>query len=267
MKKILILIFLISRVLVTAAEDVDLKPSSEPTAATTPSPTPVPQPLLPQAPRAWLGFEVSKPDASTSAQLPALPPGIGFLVRSIQDGSPAQVAGVQKDDILWKLGDQMLVNEGQLAALLRLSKPGDEVILSGFRAGQPLEVKIKLGQTPLSQRRFPRELVDSSLLPGACGGPMRVINVAEKLATYSTDEGRAEVRKVGDTYKVKIQGPKEELIFQGDLAANENLDSIPDPWKHRIHALRRGLDMSLESRALTTRQPRPRIVPPNAGNP
>ena len=78
------------------------------------------------------------------------------MVKSIDDGGPAQAAGLTEFDLLWKIGDQMLVNEAQLATLLRLSKPGEEVILAGFRGGKPLEVKLKLGEAPAFARsRFP----------------------------------------------------------------------------------------------------------------
>ncbi len=98
--------------------------------------------IAPQpAPRAWLGLRVAKPDKSITVHVPSLPPGIGFVVISTDEGGPARAAGIREYDLLWKLGDQMLVNEAQLAALLRLSKPGDEVVLSGFRGGKPLEVK------------------------------------------------------------------------------------------------------------------------------
>lgn len=225
------------------------------------------QPPSPHAPRAWLGLRLVKPDEMITAHVPSLPPGIGFVVKMIDEGGPAQAAGLKELDLLWKLGDQMLVNEAQLAALLRLSKPGDEIVLSGFRAGKPLEVKLKLGVAPPMKHAFPGEMVDSTILPGECGGPMRVINVSEKLATYSTDEGRATVKREQDVYKVKIQGPKDELIYEGDLPADGNLDKIPDSWRRRIHALRRGLDHALEGRMMPSRQPRPRVVPPPEAKP
>jgi hypothetical protein len=221
-----------------------------------------PRVRIPQAPRAWLGLQVSRPDESITAHLPALPPGIGFVVRSIDTGGPAAAAGLKELDILWKLGDQMLVNEGQLAALLRLSKPGEEITLGGFRGGKPIEVKLKLGEAPASKRPFPGDLVDSAILPGECGGPMRVVNVAEKLASYSSEEGRAQVRKDGAVYQVKIQGPKDELIHEGALPQDGSLDAIPESWRPRIHALRRGLDHALDGRIMPNRQPRPRVVPP-----
>jgi hypothetical protein len=219
------------------------------------------------APRAWLGLEVSKPDETITAQLPSLPPGIGFVIRSIDKDGPAAAAGLREFDILWKIGDQMLVNEGQLATLLRLSKPGDEITLAGFRSGKPLDVTLKLGAVPASKNPFPGDLVDTAILPGECGGPMRVVNVSQKLASYSTTEGRAEVRRDGTLYQVKIQGPKDELIYEGTLPADGSLDQIPQDWKRRVHALRRGLDHALDGRMMPARLPRPRVVPPTPRNP
>lgn len=237
----------------------------EPVAAVSPQPSqPVVRMKIPQPPRAWLGLQVSRPDESITVHLPGLPPGIGFIVRSINKGGPADAAGLKEFDVLWKLGDQMLVNEGQLAALLRLSKPGDEITVSGFRTGKPFDVKLKLGEAPAGTAPFPDSLVDSAILPGENDGPMRVVNIAEKIASFTTDDGRAEVRREGAVYKVKIQGPKDEAIYEGDLPPDGSLEAIPDPWKRRVHALRRGLDHALDGRMVPTRQPRPRVVPPPA---
>lgn len=228
---------------------------------------PDPAPQTPQPPRAWLGLQVAKPEASLATTVSALPPGIGFVIRSLDAAGPAQAAGLRESDLLWKLGDQLLVNEGQLAALLRLAKPGDEITLAGFRAGQPLEVRLKLGVAPLTKRPFPGDLVDSTILPGECGGPMRVVNVAARLASYSTDEGRAVVRRDGALYKVKIQGPQDELIYEGDLPSDGSLELIPEHWRRRVHALRRGLDQALDGRMMPNRQPRPRVIQPAVQNP
>ena len=255
MNRFLVIALLLGRTLSFAAEPVEVVKN--------------PQPPLksPQAPQAWLGLQVAKPDATITAHMPSLPPGIGFVIKSLDERGPAQAAGLQELDLLWKLGDQMLVNEGQLAALLRLAKPGDEITLSGFRAGQPLEVKLKLGETPVTKRPFPGDLVESAILPGECAGPMRVVNVSDRLASYSTDEGRAVVRRDGESYQVKIQGPKDELIYEGDLPADGGLEKIPESWRRRVHALCRGLDHALEGRMMPNRQPRPRVVPPAVRNP
>jgi hypothetical protein len=231
------------------------------TPASVPAPVPMPVPLQ-TAPHGWLGLEVSKPDEGITSHLPSLPPGIGFVVRSIEKDGPAAAAGLREYDIVWKLGDQMLVNESQLAALLRLSKPGDELTFSGFRGGKPMELTIKLGVAPAAKDRFPGDLVEASVLPGECGGPMRVVDVQDKTASYSTSDGRAEVRKEGTIYHVKIQGPKDESIYEGELPEGGSLEEIPQEWRRRVYALRRGLDHALANGVMTLRQPRPRVVAP-----
>jgi hypothetical protein len=217
---------------------------------------------FPVPPRAWLGLDVSKPEESITAHLPALPPGIGFVVRSIEKDGPAETAGLREFDVLWKLGDQMLVNESQLAALLRLSKPGDEVTLSGFRAGKPIEVKLKLGVAPARPHPVPGDLLDETILPGQCRGPIRVVNISQKTASYSTDDGKLEVRREGEGYVVKIVSPKNEVIFDGGIPADGSIEGVPDDWKRRVYALRRELGRRLEEGYSPSRQPRPRVVPP-----
>ncbi|MEI6178871.1 MAG: PDZ domain-containing protein [Verrucomicrobiota bacterium] len=251
MKKLLVIAFFASQSLLWA------EGSSE---------QPVPQ-RLPHAPRAWLGLDVTKPDETITAHIPTLPAGIGFIVRYVEKEGPGEAAGLQVFDVLWKINDQLLVNEGQLAALLRLFKPGDEVSLAVFRGGKPTDVKLKFGDANLAKRPVIGDLAESSLFPGGCSGPIRRVDVAQKIASYSTEEGRAEVRKDGEAYKVKITGPKEELIFEGNLAGDSDFEKVPREWNYRIYALRRGLDLALDGRMMPTRQHRPRVVPPVAEKP
>lgn len=230
-------------------------------------PQPRQNPPSVRAPSAWLGLRVAKPDESITAQVPTLPPGIGFVVKSIDDGGPAQAAGLTEFDLLWKIGDQMLVNEAQLATLLRLSKPGEEILLAAFRGGKPLEVKLKLGEAPALKRPFSGEMVESAIMPGACLGPMRLVDVADKTASFSNDEGRAVVRRDDEIYSVKIVGPKDEKIFDGEIIKGDSVDTVPEKWRRRIQILCRTLDQALDGGMMPQRQPRPRVVPPPSGNP
>lgn len=196
-----------------------------------------------------------------SAQIPALPQGVGFVIKGIDTGGPAESAQLRPLDVLWKMNDQMLVNEAQLATLLRLQKPGDEVGLSIFRGGQPLEMRMKLGDLPIGRDMVPGDLADLSILPGE-GSPMRVVNVDNRTASYSTPEGNAVLRKEGEVYLVTIKGPDDKLIFEGDVTEKESVDLLPRTWQRRVCALRRGLDHAMEGRLVPVRPPRPRVVTP-----
>ena len=92
---------------------------------------------------AFLGLETGTADATLRAQL-KLPEGVGLTVRHVYDQSPAQAAGVQEHDVLYKLNDQLLINPEQYAVLVRTFKPGDEVELTVIREAQPLKLKAKL---------------------------------------------------------------------------------------------------------------------------
>jgi len=218
-----------------------------------------------QAPRAWLGLSVSKPDETITAHVPSLPQGVGFVVNSLDAGGPAENAGLQDFDLVWKLGDQMLINEAQLAALLRLAKPGEEVLVSAFRGGKPLEVKLTLGEAPAMKPSFGGEFAEAAILPGVCGGPMRVVNVSEKSASFTADEGTATVQRDGEVFKIRIDGPENKLIYEGELSKDSGLDQIPESWRRKIQVLCRTLDQAIGGNMLSGRQPRPRVVPPAQG--
>lgn len=93
----------------------------------------------------YLGVGTVSLDDALSTQL-SLPPGVGLLVERVVPDSPAARAGVQRHDVLHKLGDQLLVNFQQLGTLVRMHKPGDKVTLTVIRKGTPTELTITLGE-------------------------------------------------------------------------------------------------------------------------
>ncbi|RYD33456.1 MAG: PDZ domain-containing protein, partial [Verrucomicrobiaceae bacterium] len=212
------------------------------------------------APRTWLGLKVEKLDDSVAAQVAELPPGFGFLVKSLDKDGPAQRAGLKELDILWKFGDQMLVNEGQLVALLRLAKPGEEIPLAVFRAGKPLELKVALGESPALQPPAPGE-VSASLVPtvSAVSNPPRVVSVADRTASYAAEDGSAVVWNEDSGFKVRISNPKNEVIHEGSVSREGDGEGVPDGWKDKVRVLCRTLDQSLSGNLNHQRQPRPRV--------
>jgi hypothetical protein len=243
-----------------AANDAAVKDATSPPAAVLP----------PGAPIAWLGIDIAKPDSTLTAHLPALPPGIGFVINRVTAGGPGETAGLRATDLLWKLDDQLLVNEAQLGALLRLRQPGEEVVLAVFRGGAPLEIALRLGHAPPADSgNAARAAEDAVFLSEQ--GPIRMVNFAQKEARYANSEGNATIRKVEDGYWLTIHDTDGDLLFDGRFdrcvaTKSEGDDAeIPAAWRRRAHALRRGLDHALEGRMTPQRQPRPRVVAPDSG--
>lgn len=228
-------------------------------------PLAAPQDPSTAAPRTWLGLKVEKLDESVAAQVAELPPGFGFLVKSLEKDGPAHKAGLKELDILWKFRDQMLVNESQLVALLRLAKPGEEISLSVFRAGKPLEIKVALGESPAVEQPVPGQtaVVDTD----AVGVPTRVVNVSDRTASFSAEEGNAVVWNDNGVFHVRITGPKDEILHEGAVSREGKGEGIPQGWQEKVGVLCRTLEQSLSGNLLPPRQPRPRVVVPASYQP
>jgi hypothetical protein len=215
---------------------------------------------------AWLGLSVSKPDDVTTTQLPALPPGIGFVVKEIAAGGPAEQAGVRRHDLLWKMGEQMLVNEGQLATLLRLAAPGDKVTLSVFREGKSLDLKVTLGEGRAGDGEEMRRMLEDSVIRPD-DGAIRIMDLEEKKAVVTDSRGSAEVTRRDDGDFVRIVDTDGKLLYEGIAHDRPELSTIPEGWRKQVCAMRRGLDHALSATPAPMRQPRPRIVMPTAEPP
>ena len=95
----------------------------------------------------FLGVETSPVSPALTAQL-GLQDGAGLVVNRVAPDSPA--AGALKvHDVLLKLDDQILIEQRQLAVLVRGHKEGDEVNLTYLRGGKQATAKVKLGKREL----------------------------------------------------------------------------------------------------------------------
>jgi len=69
----------------------------------------------------------------------------GVKLSGVRGGSPAEKAGMQRDDIITKIGDADVADLQGMTDALRLHKPGDVVDIVVLRGGQPVTLKVTLG--------------------------------------------------------------------------------------------------------------------------
>lgn len=139
------------------------------------------------------------------------------------------------------------VRDEETGMIVRISEPREEILM------------MPVAET---QKPVTGDLVQTTLLPAENNGPLRVVNVAGKSASFSTREGSAVVSRDGESYVVKISGPKDEAIFEGKMAKDTQLDKVPEIWQRRVHVLCRTLDQALDGSLMMERKPQPRRVPP-----
>jgi hypothetical protein len=105
----------------------------------------------PRVPVTYLGVETSQVPAVVSDQL-GLTKGLGLVVEYVEPNGPAAVAGVQQNDILKMLNDQILVEPSQLRKLLQTFPDGTEVTLTVLRKGQEQKLTARLAKKEVPQR-------------------------------------------------------------------------------------------------------------------
>src|SRR6266568_2568755 len=105
----------------------------------------------PKVPMTFLGVETSQVPSVVSEQL-GLAKGLGLVVDYVVPDSPAAAAGIQPNDILKMLNDQILIEPSQLRKLLQTFSEGAEVTLTILRKGQEQKLTIKLAKKEVPQR-------------------------------------------------------------------------------------------------------------------
>jgi hypothetical protein len=128
-----------------------------PNPPTPPNPPMGPQPphdredRRPKVPVTFLGVETSEVPGVLCDQL-GLPKGFGLVVDYVVPDGPAAAAGVQQNDVLKMLNDQILTDPGQLSKLIRSYSEGTNVTLTVMRKGQEQKITVKLTKKDVPKR-------------------------------------------------------------------------------------------------------------------
>ena len=70
----------------------------------------------------------------------------GIQISKVIENSPAEKAGLQKDDIILKIGNEKVFTRDQLSKMLKTFKPQQKTTLHIFRNGKPLDIDVVLGK-------------------------------------------------------------------------------------------------------------------------
>jgi hypothetical protein len=198
-----------------------------------------------------------------------LPDGVGLRVVEVVPDSPAELE-LETGDILHKLGDQLLIEPGQLAVLVGLKAPGEAVELSWYRDGKPLTARITLGERPpprnvqhLPVRPDPRGLpglmpLAPPMLPDGFGGmEERMLEMERRMealreemergfqggaAGTATTRRRVEVREGDSAMVIEVEDGHATLrveedgkvVFDGPVNTPQERAGVPEPYRDRL---------------------------------
>jgi len=178
--------------------------------------------------------------------------GRGVLITEVSDDSPAQKAGLERDDILTTYDGHPLYSPEQLIKLVGSDKPGQEVTLGNIHAGKQEQIKAILGEQRLAARVRPYRVFRPSL----SGRDARPLTAEQQQARWLRFDAMTLTRDNKDNFKAEIkyrddQGKVETRNFEGtreqlhkDIRAQKDL-----PTEERDHLLR-ALDLAREPFAM-----------------
>jgi Do/DeqQ family serine protease len=101
--------------------------------------------------RGWLGF---RPQDLSDEQ--AQRAGAAVVVARVQPGTPADLAGIQPNDLITALNGEAIHNAQELVSRLAAMQPGTAVQLEGLRGGQAFRLELKVVERPTRQLQPPR---------------------------------------------------------------------------------------------------------------
>jgi serine protease Do len=88
--------------------------------------------------------------APEDAEIYGLPSVAGALVQRAEPGGPAAGAGIRQGDVIVAVDGEPVAYSSQLQQRIIQHRPGDEVTLTVYRDKRPMEVRVRLGESPIN---------------------------------------------------------------------------------------------------------------------
>ena len=213
-----------------------------------------------------LGVKIARLEQAMGEQL-GLPRGVGFLVASVMEGSPAEIAGLKEHDVLLRFEDQWLINGYQLRVLLGMKQPGDSVTFHYVRKGEQASTHVVLGQNPGASAVADMSDQDLSEMLHGRTLPIDVTDSSQRTATVSNDKGTAILTRQAGVFHLVITDPMGGELFQGPVDSAEDLAEVPAGWTSFVPVLKRTLkDYRVKRRPRIVRPRRPAVEQDAAGS-
>ena len=189
--------------------------------------------------RGYLGVSIRGLDDGLAKQF-KVPDTAGALAQDITAGGPADKAGLKTGDVIRKLNGQTIHDGNQLTAQVTNLNPGTVATLDILRDGQPMTLKVTLGERPsdLSARvgggggvqegalrgisvenLTPAIRDQAGIPPNVTGVVISQVDPNSPAAQYGLQQGdviesinRQPVRNVGDFNKLAAQAKGQTLL-------------------------------------------------------
>ncbi len=176
--------------------------------------------------RGWLGVSIQKitPDLATQFNLKE---ENGALVSDIVENSPADKAGLKRGDVIVEYDGKKTDDPNQLRNMVASSLPGEEHTLKVMREGNPVTVKVVIGELPAETQQY---------ATGEFQNVLKGIGVQDITPAISKELNiPARIKGVVVT-EVDENSPAAGVIAQGDVIEQVNRKNISNVKEYQTAA-------------------------------
>ena len=107
--------------------------------------------------RGWIGVAIQDVDENLAKSF-NLKKAEGILVSEVQQGSPAEKAGLQQGDVILRLDNKVLDDVNDLRNQISLLHPKDKAVLQIIRDGNTKDIAISIGEQPANFSKQSKEI-------------------------------------------------------------------------------------------------------------
>ena len=174
--------------------------------------------------RGMLGVTIQSVDSDLASSL-SLPAARGAIVTSVQNGGPAEKAGLKRGDVITAINKQPVIDNNGLRNLVASMPPGSNVEVSALRNGRDQNFQVALAELP--DREQPASEGEDTSTSGPTGNTKFGLTVqplsAETASRYGldADDQGLLVTRVDPTGSAANAG-----IRQGDLIQEVNRQAV-----------------------------------------
>jgi S1-C subfamily serine protease len=98
--------------------------------------------------RAWLGISIRDLDREDARRLDLRPGTDGVLISEVDDGSPADEAGLRAGDVVTEIDGRTVRDRQRFVSTIQAHEPGDRLRLTVWRDGRTQSYTVRLGSRP-----------------------------------------------------------------------------------------------------------------------
>ena len=215
-----------------------------------------------QAGGPWLGIQTTWMEKATAAQLNGVPQGFGLLIEQVEPNSPAAEAGLQALDVLWKFDDQLVANNGQLYALMKMTGVDKKGVFTVSRRGKNLVLPVVIGTRPVTGKEL-ANAASEVLMPPLPGAVVRHLDLGKRSGFIS--EGGVTVSLVRNPTGFVYSVSEHETLVREGILLDDDSESWPatidDKTRRKLEVLFESLENAEERENSAPRLPRVRRVP------